>query len=95
MASDKAVGSAGQGSQLEGGAQVSVSDQDQSDSAKNHRTIIENARAAAAKEQGMTLWRGLQLYPKAIGWSLLISTCIVMEGYDISLVNNFCESCKF
>lgn len=37
----------------------------------------------------MTLLQGLGLYPKAVAWSLLISTCIVMEGYDISLVNNF------
>ncbi|KAJ4864473.1 sugar transporter domain-containing protein [Trichoderma breve] len=33
--------------------------------------------------------RGIKLYPKAIAWSMIISTCIVMEGYDISLVNNF------
>ncbi|KID76626.1 Sugar transporter family protein, partial [Metarhizium brunneum ARSEF 3297] len=59
------------------------------DPSKTHRTIIENARAAAAKEQGMTLWQGIKLYPKAVGWSVLISTCIAMEGYDISLVNNF------
>lgn len=64
---------------------------DVSDPSKTHRTIIENARAAAAKEQGMTLWQGIKLYPKAVGWSVLISTCIAMEGYDISLVNNFCE----
>ncbi|QUC16203.1 uncharacterized protein UV8b_00444 [Ustilaginoidea virens] len=60
-----------------------------SDPAKTHLDIIESARAAAAKEQAMTLWQGLKLYPKAVGWSLLISTCIAMEGYDISLVNNF------
>jgi SP family general alpha glucoside:H+ symporter-like MFS transporter len=64
----------------------------QSDPSKTHHNIIESARAAAAKEQSMTLWQGLKLYPKAVGWSLLISTCIAMEGYDISLVNNFCES---
>jgi len=63
-----------------------------SDPSKTHRTIIEHARAAASKEQSMTLWQGLKLYPKAVGWSLLISTCIAMEGYDISLVNNFCAS---
>lgn len=62
----------------------------QSDPSKTHRNIIEHARSAAAKEQSMTLWQGLKLYPKAVGWSLLISTCIAMEGYDISLVNNFC-----
>ncbi|PNP40339.1 hypothetical protein TGAMA5MH_07666 [Trichoderma gamsii] len=56
---------------------------------KRDRTIIEHARAAAAKEQKMTLLQGIKLYPKAIVWSMIISTCIVMEGYDISLVNNF------
>lgn len=37
----------------------------------------------------MTLLQGIKLYPKAVAWSVLISTCIAMEGYDISLVNNF------
>lgn len=64
--------------------------EDVADSSKVHRTVIEHARAAASKEQSMTLLQGLKLYPKAVAWSLLISTCIVMEGYDISLVNNFC-----
>jgi MFS transporter, SP family, general alpha glucoside:H+ symporter len=51
--------------------------------------VIQNAKAATDKEQKMSLWQGIRLYPKAVGWSMLISTCIVMEGYDISLVNNF------
>lgn len=37
----------------------------------------------------MTLWQGVRLYPKAVAWSVLISTCIAMEGYDVCLVNNF------
>ena len=37
----------------------------------------------------MSLLQGIKLYPKAVAWSVLISTCITMEGYDISLVNNF------
>lgn len=57
--------------------------------ANNH--VIDGARAAAEKERKMTLMQGLRLYPKAVAWSVLISTCIVMEGYDITLVNNFCE----
>lgn len=59
---------------------------------KTHANVVEHARSAAAKEHSMTLLQGIKLYPKAIGWSLFISTCIVMEGYDISLVNNFCMS---
>nr|POE46904.1 alpha-glucosides permease mph3 [Quercus suber] len=51
-------------------------------------TIL-NARAATEKEHNMTLMQGVRLYPKAIFWSLLISTCIAMEGYDVCLVNNF------
>lgn len=53
------------------------------------RDVIRNARLATEKEHNMTLLQGLKLYPKAIAWSVLISTCIAMEGYDISLVNNF------
>ena len=60
------------------------------DPSKTHQNVIHNAKAAAAKEQSMTLWQGIKLYPKAVAWSVLISTCIAMEGYDISLVNNFC-----
>lgn len=51
--------------------------------------IIQKARAATEKERKMGLWKGMKIYPKAVAWSILISTCIAMEGYDISLVNNF------
>ncbi|KAK2627374.1 hypothetical protein QTJ16_003340 [Diplocarpon rosae] len=56
---------------------------------KSMNAVIHNARNATEKEQSMTLWQGLKLYPKAVGWSVLISTCIVMEGYDVSLLSNF------
>lgn len=48
-----------------------------------------NAKAATEAEHKMSLLQGIKTYPKAIAWSVLISTCIAMEGYDISLVNNF------
>lgn len=53
------------------------------------KTVIHGAKAATEKEQKMSLLQGIKLYPKAVAWSVLISTCIAMEGYDISLVNNF------
>jgi SP family general alpha glucoside:H+ symporter-like MFS transporter len=53
--------------------------------------VIQGAKAATEKEQQMTLMQGIKLYPKAVAWSMLISTCIVMEGYDICLINNFCR----
>ncbi|KAF2688538.1 maltose permease MAL61 [Lentithecium fluviatile CBS 122367] len=51
--------------------------------------VINDARLATDKEHSMSLWQGIKLYPKAIGWSVLISTCIVMEGYDVCLLSNF------
>ncbi|KIW20214.1 hypothetical protein PV08_00789 [Exophiala spinifera] len=51
--------------------------------------IVLNASRATDKEHKMSLWQGIKLYPKAVGWSLLISTCIAMEGYDVCLLSNF------
>jgi len=51
--------------------------------------VIRDARLATDKEHNMTLWQGIKLYPKAVGWSVLISTCIAMEGYDVCLLSNF------
>jgi len=61
------------------------------DNAHTGGDIIDFARSASDKERRMTLLQGIRLYPKAIAWSVLISTCIAMEGYDICLVNNFCK----
>jgi SP family general alpha glucoside:H+ symporter-like MFS transporter len=47
-----------------------------------------SAKMATEKEHNMTLLQGIKLYPKAIAWSMLISTLIVMEGFDIALINN-------
>lgn len=54
--------------------------------------MVNNAKRATDAEQKMTLMQGIRLYPKAVGWSILISTCICMEGYDVCLLSNFCES---
>ncbi|XP_014556941.1 hypothetical protein COCVIDRAFT_37456 [Bipolaris victoriae FI3] len=42
-----------------------------------------DAAKATEAEHNMTLWQGLKLYPKAIGWSILLSAAIIMEGFDI------------
>ncbi|CZT25789.1 probable alpha-glucoside transport protein [Ramularia collo-cygni] len=52
------------------------------------QTVLD-AKRASDSEQSMSLMQGIRLYPKAIAWSVLISTCIAMEGYDVALVNNF------
>ena len=52
---------------------------------KSMNEVIRNAKNATDKEHSMTLLQGIKLYPKAVFWSVLISTCIAMEGYDVCL----------
>lgn len=37
----------------------------------------------------MTFLAGFRLYPKAIAWSILLSSTIIMEGYDLTLISSF------
>ena len=50
--------------------------------------INEDAAGAAFLEQNQTFTQAVKLYPKAVGWSMLLSTAIVMEGYDTVLLGN-------
>lgn len=51
--------------------------------------MLVDAKTASDSEHNMTLLQGIKLYPKAVFWSLLISTCICMEGYDVCLLSSF------
>ena len=62
---------------------------DTTEHTKAAEKVINDARLATEKEHRMSLWQGIKLYPKAVGWSILISTCIAMEGYDVCLLSNF------
>lgn len=56
---------------------------------RSNSVVIRNAKNATDAEHKMTLLQGIKLYPKAIAWSMLISTCIVMEGFQVCLLPNF------
>ena len=47
------------------------------------------ARSGTEAEKKLSFRQALKLYPKAVGWSVLLSTAIVMEGYDTLLLANF------
>jgi SP family general alpha glucoside:H+ symporter-like MFS transporter len=52
----------------------------------NFGDITDDAAKATQAEHNMTLLEGLRSYPKAVGWSILISTAVVMEGFDTILI---------
>ena len=98
MASDKIAEDAAPSGQATVDKEKDQYVQDQYDQVtrlKARDRVIQGAKTATEKEQSMTLPQGIKLYPKAIAWSMLISTCIVMEGYDVCLINNFCRCFPF
>lgn len=44
---------------------------------------IKNAKLASDEEHETTLWQGLKHNRKAAFWSVVLSTTIIMEGYDV------------
>jgi SP family general alpha glucoside:H+ symporter-like MFS transporter len=57
--------------------------------------ITDGALAGTEAEKRMGILEGIRLYPKAIGWSILLSTAIIMEGYDTTLLPNFYDFSPF
>ncbi|KAL3418206.1 sugar porter family MFS transporter [Phlyctema vagabunda] len=47
------------------------------------------AKDATQHEHSLSLLQALKLYPKAVGWSILLSTAVIMEGYDVVLLPSF------
>lgn len=50
---------------------------------------IQLAKQAAEDEHTLGFWEAIQRYPTAAMWSVLVSTAIIMEGYDIVLLSSF------
>jgi hypothetical protein len=42
-------------------------------------SVAAEAARATQSETSMTLLEGIKTYPKAIGWSVLLSTCIIVS----------------
>ncbi|KAK1964399.1 alpha glucoside transporter [Colletotrichum sublineola] len=77
-----------------------VDDAAAEDAASPHRRqrpedLAAEAAEAARTERQMTLLEAVRTYPKAIGWSVLLSSTLVMEGYDLALLGNLYSSTVF
>ncbi|KAK9311300.1 general substrate transporter [Lipomyces starkeyi] len=51
--------------------------------------LLVKAKNATAEEHTMSLRQAIKLYPTAVGWSMLLSLAIIMEGYDTLLLGSF------
>lgn len=56
---------------------------------RSQKVLAQNAEDSIAVEHKLTPLEAIKSYPMAIFWSLIISTCVIMEGYDQILVQSF------
>lgn len=59
------------------------------------RYLLQAVSDAASTEHRMTVREALQRYPKAIFCSVGLSMAVVMDGYDMSLIQNFFSVAQF
>jgi MFS transporter, SP family, general alpha glucoside:H+ symporter len=59
--------------------------------ANTHDTahLVAQAQASDAADRKLTIWQAVRKYKKAVFWSVFLSTALVMEGYDIVIINGF------
>lgn len=61
----------------------SIAVEDLSHFAQVDASVAAEAARATHAETSMTLMQGIKTYPKAIGWSVLLSTCIIVSWNEI------------
>lgn len=55
------------------------------------KDLVREANAANEGERNMGLLKALKTYITAMAWSMILSSAIIMEGYDTSVMGN----CKY
>lgn len=56
---------------------------------ENADKLFDSAAAATAEEQNMGVMQAIRAYPRAVFFSMLFSTAIIMEGFDLTMINAF------
>lgn len=51
--------------------------------------LVHEANEANERERGMKLRDAFRIYPKAVCWSIILSSSIIMEGYDTAVTGSF------
>jgi hypothetical protein len=52
-------------------------------------SVIEGAKETVEIELSLSPQQAIRWYPTALFWALMVSMCVVMEGYDTILIGNF------
>lgn len=55
---------------------------------RGQQELLFDAEDANSKEHKLSLRQAIKLYPKAVGWSVLMSAAVIMDGYDLKLIGS-------
>ena len=53
------------------------------------RDLITQAQASADADSKLSVMEALKKHKKAVFWAMILSTSLVMEGYDLVIVRDF------
>lgn len=56
---------------------------------RNTHDLAHDAETATALEKSMGVLEAVRKYPKAVAFSMCLSLCVIMEGYDTALLGSF------
>ncbi|KIX08816.1 uncharacterized protein Z518_03473 [Rhinocladiella mackenziei CBS 650.93] len=82
-------------SDMRAGSKESFSKHAEDTTVTHAEALTEDAKHASDSEHTMGLFKAIKLYPKAIGWSVLLSSTLIMEGYDLALLGSLYASPEF
>ncbi|KAL2111627.1 hypothetical protein VUR80DRAFT_9700 [Thermomyces stellatus] len=57
--------------------------------------LIHRAQESDAEDRKLTVRQALGKYKKAVFWAMILSTSLIMEGYDLALINSFYGQTQF
>lgn len=55
---------------------------------ENTHGLIRQAQEADAADRKLTIKEAIKKYKKACFWAMILSTSLIMEGYDLVIVSN-------
>lgn len=59
----------------------------------DYKAAIQDAQDADAQDRSLTIKQAVKKYKKAVFWAMILSTSLIMEGYDVVIVRH-CSSSR-
>jgi SP family general alpha glucoside:H+ symporter-like MFS transporter len=56
--------------------------------------LVHMAQEGDAADRLLTVSQALKKYKKAVFWAMILSTSLIMEGYDLVIVRKFVSLCS-